>query len=158
VQAERLDAAVRAQGGGRQSPLAALLGELRALWAAIDRRLERAADRARLTAHPEAPAPPDGAADGATDAGCIGDGDDAPWGASAFAARLEARAPAAAPLARPLARMLELLERDAAEFPPRDASINVRAMPPPRVVRNFLVRFSTRHTIALTAAFLLGLW
>jgi len=34
----------------------------------------------------------------------------------------------------------------------------VRAMPPPRVVRNFLVRFSTRHTIALTAAFLLGLW
>ncbi|HLK85445.1 MAG TPA: hypothetical protein VKT27_02985 [Candidatus Binataceae bacterium] len=172
VQTERLEAAVRAlRRGGRQSPPAAPQGAPRALWAAIDRRLERAANRARLTAAPAALAPaerlsPVAAAartvsGSAAEAAGMSEGDDVPVDHDAFAtrlARLEPQGSAAAPVAAALARMLELLESDALEFPPDGESLGMRATQPPRIVRNILVRFSTRHTIALSAAFLLGLW
>ena len=58
-----------------------------------------------------------------------------------------------------MARICELLENDRIELPSgARLKSTSRREPPPAVVRNFLVRFSARNTIALTAAFLIGLW
>lgn len=54
-------------------------------------------------------------------------------------------------------RIYELLERISAEYPLIGLEAGAHLGAPPRVTRSFLLRFSARHTIALTGAFLIGL-
>ncbi len=164
-QTERLAAVVLAGRGGRRPPAAAA-GELRALAAALDLRLVRYASdllqaRARRAAgapgaspqaHPSALAPD--ADSGETGVGGVV----ADAGLAVRIARFGAEAPELVGIAAPIARISELLENDRIELPPEEAEIDEPAEPPPAVVRNFLIRFSARHTLALTAAFLIGVW
>ena len=156
---ERLAAAV--QRGGSSIPAAAA-AELRALGAAVDRRLKRHASgllrdggggaQGADAAVPQqrwgasaAQAPPEKI-----------NRDDDEAGLAPRAARLAVRHSAIAAIASPLARICELTAVDPMELAPGGSGAGAGA--PPAVVRNFLVRFSARHTIALTAAFLIGLW
>jgi len=141
-QTERLAAVVLAGRGGRRPPAAAA-GELRALAAALDLRLLRRLERYAVDAD-------------SGEAGAGGDAADA--GLAARIARLGAETPELAGIAAPIARISELLENDRIELPSEETEIDEPAGPPPAVVRNFLIRFSARHTLALTAAFLIGVW
>jgi hypothetical protein len=58
--------------------------------------------------------------------------------------------------ADPMLRICELLEINPLELPVDDAISHARREP--AVPNHFLVRFSVRHTVALTASFLIGLW
>jgi len=155
-QTDRLAAAALASE--RRPPRATPAGELRALGAAIDHRLERYV--ANLRGHNAGSAPN---ASGTTPdpAGASSDSDDL----AARIARLGTEAPELAAITAPMLRICELLEADRIELPSRQAEvpseeveIDEPARPRPAVARNFLIRFSTRHTIALTIAFLIGLW
>ena len=141
-QTERLAAVVLAGRGGWRPPAAAA-GELRALAAALDLRLLRRLERYAVDAD-------------SGEAGAGGDAADA--GLAARIARLGAETPELAGIAAPIARISELLENDRIELPSEETEIDEPAGPPPAVVRNFLIRFSARHTLALTAAFLIGVW
>jgi hypothetical protein len=79
-------------------------------------------------------------------------------GLAARVVRLAADAPELAGIAAQLGRMSELLDNDRIELPSEETEIDEPAVPPPTVVRNFLIRFSARHTLALTAAFMIGVW
>jgi hypothetical protein len=148
-QTERLAAVVLGSRGGRHSPAAAA-AELRALAAALDSRLKRyASDLLRGRAQRAVDAP--GAAPQETPPAL------APADTDRIA-RLGAEVPELARIAAPIARINELLENDRIELPSEETEIDVPARPPPAVVRNFLIRFSARHTLALTAAFLIGVW
>jgi hypothetical protein len=87
------------------------------------------------------------------------DGGDAAFaGFAARVVRLAVDAPGLAGIAAPLGRISELLDSDRIELPSEETEIDEPAVPPPAAARNFLVRFSARHTLALTAAFLIGVW
>jgi hypothetical protein len=148
-QTERLASAVlggRGGGGGGGRPPPA---ELRGLAAALDSWLASYAS----DLHPPALASAD------ANSGKAGLGNDATdAGLAARISRLSAAAPELAEIAAPIARISELLESDRNELPSDEIEIDEPAGPPPAVVRNFLIRFSARHTLALTAAFLIGIW
>ena len=148
-QTDRLAAAVLTS---ESRPLSAKSAdELRAFEAAFNHRLERcvASLRGRRAGHapPASSAMPDAA-------GASADSDDL----AARIARLGAEVPELAAITAPLVRICELLEANRIELPSEEAEIDEPLKPRPAVTRNFLIRFSTRHTIALTAAFLIGLW
>jgi hypothetical protein len=90
------------------------------------------------------------------EAGAGGDAADAAL--AARIARLGGETPELAGIAAPMARISELLENDRIELPSEETETDGPAGPPPAVVRNFLIRFSARHTLALTTAFLIGVW
>ena len=155
-QIDRLAAAALAS---ERHPLPATsAGELRALEAAINHRLERYV--ASLNGHRS------GRASSASSA--MPDIANASVDRDHLAARIRRlgmEAPELAAITAPMARICELLEADRIELPSRQAEvpseepeIDEPARPRSAVARNFLIRFSTRHTIALTAAFLIGLW
>jgi len=147
-QTGRLASAVLGSRGGRRPPAAAA-AELRGLAAALDSWLASYAS----DLHPPALASAD------TNSGKAGLGNDATdAGLAARISRLSAAAPELAEIAAPIARISELLESDRNELPSDEIEIDEPAGPPPAVVRNFLIRFSARHTLALTAAFLIGIW
>ena len=149
-QTDRLAIVVHASE--RHPPPAAAAEELRALGAAIDSRLEHFVEglRKHRVAHAQG-------ASGATPqtAGAPADGGD---GIAARLARFGMEAPELAAIVAPMARICELLETDSIELPSAEDEVDGIAQRRPAVARNFLIRFSTRHTIALTAAFLIGLW
>jgi hypothetical protein len=74
------------------------------------------------------------------------------------AIRLAAAEPSIAPATELLARIAEILALDPLEQPPKEASWPAERRRPDAVANRFLVRFSIRHTLALTIAFLIGLW
>jgi hypothetical protein len=134
-QTERLATAVFGNRGGKHTPPAAA-AELRALAVALDSRLARRVERY------------------GADAG----GDAADANLAARIARLSAETPELVGIAAPMTRICELLDNDQIELPSEETEINEPAEPPPAVVWNFLIRFSARHTLALTIAFLIGVW
>jgi hypothetical protein len=155
-QTDRLAAAALASE--RPPPSATSVDELRALRAAINHRLERYVESLRAQRTGRAPSA-SSAMPGTP--GALQDADDL----AARIARLGTEAPELAAITAPMVRICELLEADRielpsqqAEVPSEEVEIDEPARPRPAVARNFLIRFSTRHTIALTAAFLIGLW
>jgi hypothetical protein len=148
-QTDRLAAAALA-GDGRPLPVGKA-GELHALEAAINHRLEHYVHQLR---RPRAGRPPSAFSARPDTAGTSSNGDDL----AARIARFGAEVSEMAAMTAPMVKICELLEIDRIELPSEEAEVDQSAVPQPAVVRNFLIRFSTRHTIALTAAFLIGLW
>ncbi|MGA2408884.1 MAG: hypothetical protein ABSG46_00645 [Candidatus Binataceae bacterium] len=62
------------------------------------------------------------------------------------------------PLLTPLIIIFGLLEIDPMELPPPASPTPLEPCKPMAVANRFLLRFSARHTAALTIAFLIGLW
>ncbi len=161
-QVDRVAAAALASATGPIT--AAKAGELRALHAALDQRLERYLENLRehradrIPSASDARPGPDGTSSDSADP-------DAPGALGARIARLGEDLPELAAITAPMARIGELLQTDLSEFPPDETElpseedeIDEAARRRPAGARNFLIRFSARHTIALTAAFLIGLW
>jgi len=155
-QTDRVAAAATASE--RRALSATSAGELRAFEAAIHHRLERYVQSFREHRAGHAPSASSAMPD---TAGASVDSFDL----AARIARLGEEAPELAAIAAPMARICELLEAnrielpsEETEVPSKETEIDKPASLRPAAARNFLIRFSTRHTIALTTAFLIGLW
>jgi hypothetical protein len=141
-QIERINEAANAMRG--RLPAEPVAEGLRALGRAIDCRLQR------YIAFPGI-----AAVDAAPNSSVSGD----EFGV--HITRINADAPELMPITAAFARIVEFLEFDSIEWPPENDNnlpTDKLASPRPGVSANFLIRFSTRHTIALTVAFLIGLW
>jgi hypothetical protein len=74
------------------------------------------------------------------------------------AMRLGAAEPPIAAMTELLSNIVQIVALDPLEQPARGASWPAERRKPRAVAKRFLVRFSIRHTLALTIAFLVGLW
>ncbi|MGH8338309.1 MAG: hypothetical protein ACRETL_16135, partial [Gammaproteobacteria bacterium] len=74
------------------------------------------------------------------------------------ARRLATAEPSIRPVTELFARIAEILAIDPCELPAKGAAWPAERRRPDAVANRFLVRYSIRHTVALTIAFLVGLW
>jgi hypothetical protein len=142
---------IAARASEREPPSGLATAELRALGAAVAHRLEHHAQNpaGRNLGHTRSAVSTD-----RTTTGASAKGDDL----AARISRLGMKAPELSAITAPMARICELLEDDGIELPSDENETDEPVRPCRAADRNFLLRFSTRHTIALTTAFLIGLW